>query len=101
MKLKVIQHPRMRDIAIGDEVYYHPHHIFARVVETFPAAVCVRVGTLKLKRTMELVLAPQLWSAAEIENLSVCRYCGSRTNLVDQADTGAPSRICTDCLDDM
>ncbi|MBC8160582.1 MAG: hypothetical protein H7Z42_05110 [Roseiflexaceae bacterium] len=98
MKLKIINHPRMRDVVVGDQVYCHPRHIFAHVVETFPSAVCVRVGTLTIKRTMELVLAPQLWPADEIENLSVCRFCGSRDGLHDEAATGVPSRICADCL---
>lgn len=97
MKLKITQHPRMHDITIGDEVYCHPLQLFAPVVDTFPAAVCVRVGVLSFQRTIDLLLAPQLWRAEDIENLSVCRYCHSRENLHDDALSGVPFRVCTDC----
>lgn len=100
MKLKIVQHPQMRDIAIGDEVYCHSRHMFARVIETFPAAVCVRIGILSLQRTMELILSPQLWRADDIENLSICQYCGSRSNLHSQTFTGIPRRICDRCQQD-
>ena len=96
--MKIVQHPRMRDITIGDEVYYHPLQLFARVVETFPAAVCVRIGILSIQRSMEIVLSPQLWRADDIENLSVCRHCGSRDRLHYEAWTGVPFRVCEQCL---
>ena len=80
--MKISQHPRMRDIAIGDEVYSSKHRLFARVEEVFPAAVCVKVGVLSLSRYLELFVSPQLWRADDIENLSVCRSCGGRTGLI-------------------
>ena len=67
--MKISQHPRMRDIAIGDEVYSSKHQLFARVEEVFPAAVCVKVGVLSLNRYLELFVSPQLWRADDIENL--------------------------------
>lgn len=100
MKLKIVQHPQMRGITIGDEVYCRSRQLFARVVETFPAAVCVRVGVLSLQRRMELILSPQLWRADDIENLSICQYCGSRNDLHAQTLTGIPRRICDRCLHD-
>lgn len=98
MKLKIVQHPRMRDIVIGDEVYCQPLQLFARVVETFPSAVCVRIGMLTIQRSMELLFSPQLWRAEDIENLSVCRYCGSRDGLHNEVGTGIPFRVCDHCL---
>lgn len=95
--MKIHQHPRMRDIAIGDEVFSYPQQLFARVEETFPAAVCVKVGILSIKRHMDLILSAQLWRADDIENLSVCRYCGSRDNLMYEAETGIPFRVCQQC----
>jgi hypothetical protein len=95
--MKIQQHPRMRGIAIGDEVYSYKQQIFARVEEVFPAAVCVKPGMLALERRLELLVSPQLWRADDIENLSVCRYCGGREDLVREADTGIPVRVCERC----
>lgn len=95
--MKIRQHPRMHDIMVGDEVYSTPLHIFARVIEVFPAAVCVRVGVLSLGKTMELLLSPSLWRADEIENLSVCQHCGSRDDLLPLTATGVPLRVCVTC----
>ncbi|MFV9507016.1 MAG: hypothetical protein AB4911_20900 [Oscillochloridaceae bacterium umkhey_bin13] len=87
----------MTGILIGDEVYSHPHKIFARVADVFPAAVCVKVGILSIEDPMEITLAPQLWRADDIENLSVCRYCGSREDIYPMEGTGIPFRVCTVC----
>jgi hypothetical protein len=95
--MKISSHPRMHNITIGDEVYSYSYQLCARVSETFPAAVCVRVGVLAQHRYMELVSAPQLWSAEEIENLSICRYCGSRNDLQLEPGAGIPFRVCTAC----
>ncbi|HEU4327675.1 MAG TPA: hypothetical protein VFS21_31335 [Roseiflexaceae bacterium] len=96
--MKIRQHPRMRGICIGDDVYCYPQQLFARVEEVFPAAVCVKVGILSIRRQMELLLSPQLWRADDIENLSVCRYCGTRDGLCFEAGTGIPFRVCKYCL---
>lgn len=98
--MKIRQHPRMRGICIGDDVYCYPQHLFARVEEVFPAAVCVKVGILSIRHQMELLLSPQLWRADDIENLSVCRYCGSRENLSYETGTGIPFRVCCDCQEE-
>jgi hypothetical protein len=95
--MKISQHPRMRDINIGDEVYSYPQQLFARVEEVFPAAVCVKVAILSLDRHLELFISPQLWRADDIENLSVCRYCGGRDGLHTETGTGIPFRICERC----
>ena len=95
--MKIHQHPRMRDIAIGDEVYSYKQQLFARVEEVFPAAVCVKVGILQVDRYLELFLSPQLWRADDIENLSVCRYCGGREDLSSETQTGIPLRVCVRC----
>ncbi len=95
--MKIIQHPRMRDIAIGDEVYSYKHQLFARVEEVFPAAVCVKVCILALNNRMELFISPQLWRADDIANLSVCRYCGGRSGLVAETETGIPLHVCERC----
>jgi hypothetical protein len=95
--MKIHQHPRMRDIAIGDEVYSYKQQLFARVEEVFPAAVCVKVGILQVNRYLELFLSPQLWRADDIENLSVCRYCGGREDLSSETQTGIPLRVCVRC----
>ncbi len=95
--MKIRQHPRMRDINKGDEVYSYPYHLFARVDEVFPAAVCVKVGFLSTNRQLEMGLLPQLWRADDIENLSVCRYCGSREDLEIEHGTGIPFRTCSRC----
>ena len=95
--MKIRQHPRMRDVIVGDEVYSYPHKIFARVADIFPAAVCVKIGILSIEEPMEITLAPQLWRADDIENLSVCRYCGSRENIRTVTGTGIPFRVCLSC----
>jgi hypothetical protein len=95
--MKISQHPRMRDIAIGDEVFSYKQQLYARVEEVFPAAVCVKVGILAVNRHLELFLSPQLWRADDIENLSVCRYCGGRDGLTSECDTGIPWRVCERC----
>jgi hypothetical protein len=95
--MKIQQHPRMRDIWIGDEVFSYPHQLFARVEEVFPAAVCVKVGLLSFDSRQGLVLTPQLWRADDIENLSICRYCGSREDLAVEHGTGIPFRVCSHC----
>ncbi|NJK81626.1 MAG: hypothetical protein HC893_10800 [Chloroflexaceae bacterium] len=100
--MKIQTHPHMLNVAIGDEVYSHTRHIFARVEATFPAAVCVKVGLLAMTDTLnqrlEIQLLPQLWRADDIENLSVCRCCGSRDSLIVEYGTGVPHRICEACL---
>ncbi|WP_129633284.1 hypothetical protein [Candidatus Oscillochloris fontis] len=95
--MKIRQHPRMRDILVGDEVYSYQENLFARVADIFPSAVCVKIGILSLEDDLEITLAPQLWRAADIENLSVCRYCGSRENIHTEVGTGIPFRVCTTC----
>jgi hypothetical protein len=95
--MKIRQHPRMRDILVGDEVYSYPNKIFARVADVFPAAVCVKIGILSIEEPMEITLAPQLWKADEIENLSVCRYCGCREDIRTVTGTGIPFRVCRAC----
>jgi hypothetical protein len=90
----------MQGILIGDEVYCYPQHLYARVVETFPAAVCVKVAILSINGHLELITSPQLWRADDIENLSVCRYCGTRENVRVDASTGVPFRVCTNCKPD-
>lgn len=87
----------MRDIGVGDEVYSYIHNIFARVEEVFPAAVCVKVGVISLSNRIDLLIDPQLWRADDIENLSVCRYCGSREELNVEYGTGVPFRVCVHC----
>jgi hypothetical protein len=88
----------MHDILVGDEVYSYPNNLFARVADTFPAAVCVKIGILSIDEPMEITLAPQLWRADDIENLSVCRYCGARNGLRTVIDTGIPFRVCSECI---
>ena len=97
MKMKIRQHPRMRNICIGDEVVCYPRHLYAWVEEVVPAAVCVKLVILTTAPTTELITSPQLWRADDIENLSVCRYCGTRDHLETQCGTGIPFRICTTC----
>ncbi len=96
--MKIQQHPRMKDVLVGDEVLCHGRQLYARVEEIFPAAVCVRL--LQLQRTLHglrLVIAPQLWGADEIENLSLCRYCGSRDTIFSETGSGIPYRACATC----
>ena len=95
--MKIRKHPRMSNIGIGDEVYFLPQHLYAHVIEVFPAAVCVRIGILAITDHMELLLSPQLWRADDIENLSVCRYCGSRDDLCCEVGSVVPFRICERC----
>lgn len=95
--MKIRQHPRINGILVGDEVYSYPHKIFARVADVFPAAVCVKIGILSIEEPMEITLAPQLWKAEDIENLSVCRYCGCREGIRTVTGTGIPFRVCTEC----
>jgi hypothetical protein len=95
--MKIRQHPRMRDISVGDEVFSYRQQLFARVEEIFPAAVCVKVGILSAGAHLELLLSPQLWRADDIENLSVCRYCGGRDELKTEIGTGIPFRTCHRC----
>lgn len=95
--MKIRQHPRMRDISVGDEVYSYRQQLFARVEEVFPAAVCVKVGMLSIGQWIDLYHTPQLWRADDIENLSVCRYCGAREDLRSEIETGIPFRVCDRC----
>jgi hypothetical protein len=95
--MKIRQHPRMHDIMVGDEVYCFPQQLFAAVAEVFPAAVCVNVGILSIGDPCEMILSPQLWRADDIENLSVCRYCGSRDEVEIENGTGIPFRVCWRC----
>lgn len=96
--MKIQQHPRMKDIVVGDEVMYYRTNTYARVEEVFPAAVCVKVGTLRTVRgKLSFCYTPQLWRADDIENLSVCHYCGSRDNLVMERSTAIPCRTCALC----
>lgn len=96
--MKIQQHPRMKDIAVGDEVICYRTNIYARVEEVFPAAVCVKVGVLRMVRgRMAFVQSPQLWRADDLENLSICRYCGSRDDLTIEQYVGAPFRVCGMC----
>jgi hypothetical protein len=88
----------MERIAVGDQVYSYKRHLFARVEEVFPAAVCVKVTVMSIEgRRIELSATPQLWRADDIENLSVCRYCGSRAGLQLEAETGVPFHVCERC----
>lgn len=95
--MKIQQHPRMYDICVGDEVYSYQHQLFARVEEIFPAAVCVKVAILSVGGRVNISISPQLWRADDIENLSVCRYCGARGELRLEAETGIPFRVCARC----
>jgi hypothetical protein len=96
--MKIQQHPRMKDIAIGDEVVCYRTNLYARVEEVFPAAVCVRLAVVRtIHGRFTFAQYPQLWRAEDIENLSVCRYCGSRDELVLEQSTGMPLRACALC----
>ena len=97
--MKIQQHPRMKDILIGDEVMYYRTNMYARVEEVFPAAVCVKVQVMcTVRGRLAFTQVPQLWRADDLENLSVCHYCGSRDELAVERGTGVPSRICQLCL---
>lgn len=88
----------MKDIMVGDEVVCHRTNLYARVEEVFPAAVCVKVALMRQVRgQLRVQVCPQLWRADEIENLSVCHYCGARDDLVVERDTGVPFRVCGMC----
>lgn len=96
--MKIQPHPRLRGMMIGDEVYSYHYHLAARVADIFPAAVCVRIDILTTETPMELSHTPQLWRAEEIENLSVCRYCGTRDDVRVVIENGIPFRVCMHCL---
>ncbi len=96
--MKIQQHPRMKDIVIGDEVVCYRTHLYARVEEIFPAAVCVKLAVLATcGANIKIAHVAQLWRAEDIENISVCRYCGSRDDLLIEQQTGVPFRICATC----
>lgn len=96
--MKILQHPGMKDIVVGDEVVCHSTNLYARVEEVFPAAVCVRIALVRrLGGRPAFATMPQLWRADDIENLSVCRYCGSREELRNERSTGVPYRVCATC----
>jgi hypothetical protein len=95
--MKIQQHPRMYDICVADEVYSYTRQLFARVEEVFPAAVCVKVALLSVHQRVDISVSPQLWRADDIENLSVCRYCGARDELALENATGVPFRVCLRC----
>lgn len=88
----------MKDIMVGDEVVCHRTSLYARVEEVFPAAVCVRIDLVRrLRGRPDFTTTPQLWRADDIENLSVCRYCGSRDDLQSVRSPGIPYRTCATC----
>lgn len=96
--MKIQQHPRMKDIAIGDEVVCYRTNLYARVEEVFPAAVCVKVGVLRtIRGRLAFTYTPQLWRAEDIENLSVCHYCGCRDELTTEGFSSIPFRVCALC----
>lgn len=95
--MKIRPHPRLHNIRIGDEVYCLPQRLAASVHEVFPAAVCVRVGVLAFGEHLEMLASPQLWRADDIENLSVCHYCGSREEVCIEQEALIPVRICPQC----
>ncbi len=94
--MKIQQHPRMKDIVVGDEVLCYRTQLYAQVEEVFPSAVCVKLVTFQPER-MRLCVRPQLWRAEDIENLSVCRYCGGREGLSLDGTSGIPFRVCHTC----
>ncbi len=94
--MKIRQHPRMKDIDVGDEVYCYSSQLYARVEEVFPSAVCVKLVTFQTGR-MRLRVNPQIWRAEDIENLSVCRYCGGREGLSPDPHSSIPYRVCPTC----
>jgi hypothetical protein len=95
--MKIKPHPRMKDIQVGDEVLWYPEFLYGRVEEIFPSAVCVKLAIIAITGEIELIISPQLWRAEDIENLSVCRYCGSRESLELECGTGIPYRCCPIC----
>ncbi len=95
-QMKIQHHPRAKDLEIGDEVLYYRNRLYAQVEEIFPAAVCVKLLVFNgQRRRFETV--PQLWRVEDIENLSVCRYCGGRHELMMETTAGLPSRVCQTC----
>ena len=94
--MKIRQHPRMKDIAVGDEVFSYYSQMYARVEEVFPAAVCVKLVTYQPQRK-RLHVDPKLWRAEDLENLSVCRYCGGRDELSLDPTSPIPFRVCLTC----
>lgn len=96
--MKIQRHPRMLDITVGDEVLSYRSHMYARVEEIFPAAVCVKLPMVcQVDGRLETREVAQLWRADEIENLSRCCYCGSREDLVTIQHTHMPQRVCSIC----
>ncbi len=94
--MKIRQHPRMKDIHVGDEVLCYRTQLYARVEEVFPAAVCVKLVAFN-GPGMRLQVWPQLWRADDIENLSVCRYCGGREELAIENLSSIPYQLCVTC----
>ena len=95
--MKIQQHPRVSGLHIGDEVYSTSRHLIACVSDVFPAAVCVRVLQLQTAREWSIHVLPELWSADEIENLSVCRSCGCRDQLQMLVEADIPYQMCEAC----
>lgn len=94
--MKIRPHPRTKDLEIGDEVLCHRNRLYAQVAEIFPAAVCVKLMVFnRQRRRFEIV--PQLWRVEDVENLSICRYCGGRHDLTLDNAVGIPSRVCQTC----
>lgn len=94
--MKIQQHPRMKDVQVGDDVWSYGLQLQAEVIAVFPAAVCVRlVRVLPTLQGVHLVAAPHLWRADEIENVSVCCHCGSRHEIAPVLDS--PFRACATC----
>ena len=98
MRIKIRQHPRMKNICIGDEVMCNTRQLYAQVEEIFPAAVCVKIAELRTLPAPQIIVTPELWRADDIENLSVCRLCGCRDDLLTPCGTGIPFRMCVGCF---
>jgi hypothetical protein len=99
--MKIRPHPRLANVHVGDEVYSLAQQLSARVADVFPAAVCVALDTSTMAGPIDVTQALQLWRADDIENLSVCRWCGTREQLRDVASPdGRPSRGCPACVPD-
>lgn len=96
--MKIQRHPRMLDIAIGDEVLNYRTNMYARVEDIFPAAVCVKLVVMRRRgKRWETHEVGQVWRADEIENLSRCCYCGTRDDLITLQHTHTPRRVCAAC----
>jgi hypothetical protein len=96
--MKIQRHPRIQDIAVGDEVLSYHTNIVARVHDVFPAAVCVRIAVVcRVASRWETREVGQVWRADEIENVSRCCYCGARDDLHTLQHTAPPRRICGTC----